>query len=67
MPRLWRCASLRGRSMDLCRHPSACPLGLVPTGHPQEAAAEEIEARAAKHMALPQHSCYQPQTDPPWL
>src|SRR5262249_30865581 len=30
----------------------ACPLGLLPTGLPQEAAAEEIEARAAKHVAF---------------
>ena len=27
-------------------------LGLVPTGCPQEAAAEEIEVRAAKHLAF---------------
>src|SRR5215468_3873927 len=38
--------------MDLCRHPCACPLGLVPTGRPQEAAAEEIETCTPEHLAL---------------
>ena len=36
--------------MDLCRHPCACHLCLVPTWRPQEAAAQEIEACAAKHL-----------------
>ena len=48
----WSCAWLRGRCGRLGRYPLAWSLGLVPTWRPQEAAAEEIEARSAKHVAL---------------
>src|SRR5262249_2557553 len=54
-PHLWRCAGLRGRSGRLSRWLLAETWGLVPTGRPQEAAAEEIEACTAKHLAF-QHS-----------
>ena len=48
-PHLWRCAGLRGHGGRLGRCLLAETLGPVPTGCPQEAAAEEIEVRAAKH------------------
>ena len=51
-PHLWRCAGLRGRSGRLDRWLLAETSGLVPTGRPQEAAAEEIEACTAKHLAF---------------
>ena len=51
-PYLWRCAGLRGHGGRLGRCLLAETLGLVPTGRPQEAAAEEIEVRAAKHLAF---------------
>ena len=51
-PHLWRCAGLRGHGGHLGRCLLAETLGLVPTGRPQEAAAEEIEVRAAKHLAF---------------
>lgn len=54
-PHLWRCAGLRGHGGRLGRGLLAETLGLVPTGRPQEAAAEEIEGRAAKHLAF--HPC----------
>ena len=47
-PHLWRCAGLRGHGGRLGRCLLAETLGLVPTGRPQEAAAQEIEVRAAK-------------------
>ena len=49
-PHLWRCAGLRGHGGRLGRCLLAETLGLVPTGRPQEAAAQEIEVRAAKHL-----------------
>ena len=51
-PHLWRCAGLRGRSGRLGRWLLAETWGLVPTGRPQEAAAQEIEVRAAQHLAF---------------
>ena len=51
-PHLWRCAGLRGHGGRLGRCLLAETLGLVPTGRPQEAAAQEIEVRAAKHLAF---------------
>ena len=51
-PHLWRYAGLRGHGGRLGRCLLAEPLGLVPTGRPQEAAAEEIEVRAAEHLAF---------------
>ena len=51
-PHLWRCAGLRGPGGRLGRCLLAETLGLVPTGRPQEAAAQEIEVRAAKHLAF---------------
>ena len=51
-PHLWRCAGLRGHGGRLGRCLLAETLGLVPTGRPQEAAAEEIEVRAAEHLAF---------------
>ncbi len=45
-------ASLRGYCVDLGRHTWAGRLGLPLAGSPHEAAAEEIEARAAKHLAF---------------
>ena len=51
-PHLWRCAGLRGHGGRLGRCRLAETLGLVPTGRPQEAAAQEIEVRAAKHLAF---------------
>ena len=51
-PHLWRCAGLRGHGGRLGRCLLAETLGLVPTGRPQEAVAQEIEVRAAKHLAF---------------
>src|SRR5215831_18686545 len=51
-PHLWRYAGLRGHGGRLGRCLLAETLGLVPTGRPQEAAAQEIEVRAAKHLAF---------------
>jgi hypothetical protein len=51
-PHLWRCAGLRGHGGRLGRCRLAETLGLVPTGRPQEAAAEEIAVRAADHLAF---------------
>src|SRR2546427_6324149 len=49
---LWRRAGLRGRRVRQCPCTLVCGLGLLPAWGPQEAAAEEIETRAAKHLAL---------------
>ena len=51
-PRLWRCAGLRGRGGRLGRCLLAETLGPVPTGRPHEAAAQEIEARPARHRGV---------------
>src|SRR4029450_3721621 len=51
-PHLWRCTGLRGRGGRLGRCLLAETLGLVPTGRLQEAAAQEIEVRAAEHLAF---------------
>ena len=48
--RTWLCG--RGCCVDRCRRTLAWRLGLALAGGPQEAAAEEIEARPAKHLAL---------------
>ena len=45
-------ASLRSHCVDLGRHTWACRLSLPLAGSPDEAAAEQIEARAAKHLAF---------------
>ena len=51
-PHLWRCTGLRGPGGRLGWCLLAETLGLVPTGRPQEAAAQEIEVGAAKHLAF---------------
>ena len=51
-PHLWRCTGLRGPGGRLGWCLLAETLGLVPTGRPQEAAAQEIEVRAAQHLAF---------------
>ena len=51
-PGLWWDAWLRGRGLGRCGRTLACCLGLPLAGRQQEAAAEQIEARAAKHLAL---------------
>ena len=49
-PHLWRCAGLRGHGGRLGRCLLAETLGLVPTGRPQEAAAQEIAEPARKAL-----------------
>src|SRR2546423_9078890 len=49
---LWWPAWLRGFGVGLCRRTRAGSLGRPITWGPHEAAAEEIEPRAAKHLAL---------------
>ena len=51
-PHLWRGAGLRGHGGRLGRCLLAETLGLSTTWGQHEAAAEEIEARPAEHLAL---------------
>jgi len=44
-PYLWRRAWLRGHGLGRGGRTLACSLGLHPSGNPQEAVAEQIEAR----------------------
>jgi hypothetical protein len=54
MPRLRRHIRLCGRGccVDQCRSTLVWRLGLALAGGPHEAAAQEIQARAAKHLAF---------------